>query len=118
MAFSHDDKFFVASFKNGPEQSHVKCFEIIHSNTPKEKDRIDCVSQKVFIEDIMDVRFVMRNSKQILVTGEKTIMQYKTGLKELVMYSPIENVPIKDSYYRRDGTLVHQTFRSFCYMET
>jgi hypothetical protein len=73
MAFSHDDKQIVVAIKNGPDQSWVKCYDMIMKS--------NAMSQKAFEEEIIDAKFLPRDPKKVLLTGENVIKQYYTTSK-------------------------------------
>jgi hypothetical protein len=37
MTFSHDDEQLVAAIRNGPEQSVVKCYDVVSNNNSNAK---------------------------------------------------------------------------------
>lgn len=109
MTFSHDDKQIVVAIKNGPEQSAVKCYDMIMKS--------NAMSQKLFDGDIMDCSYLPRDPKKIMISGSNMLRQFWTTSKQLMKYADFDDVPYQDPVQLWDGTILNQVFTAFCYTE-
>jgi len=53
----------------------------------------NAMSQKVFEEDVIDAKFLPRDPKKVLLSGENLIKQFYTTSKQLIKYADFDDVP-------------------------